>query len=126
MSAGEVLRRIVVALEAASIPYMVAGSLASWFYAMPRSTQDIDVVIDPDRASLDRFLGAIDPEAYYVDAEVARGALRTRGMFNVNDMATGWKVDLVVRKARPFSVEELRRRRPATLLGIDLYVASPE
>ena len=31
-------------------------------------------------------------------------------MFNIIEMETGWKLDLVIRKARPFSLEELRRR----------------
>jgi hypothetical protein len=34
-------------------------------------------------------------------------------MFNVVDFATGWKVDLIIRKARPFSLKEFERRRPA-------------
>ncbi len=126
MSAGEVLRRLVDALEAAAIPYMLAGSFASSYYAMPRTTQGIDLVIDPDRASLDRFLARLEPDRYYVDADVARTALRTRGRFNVIDMETGWKLDLVIRKARAFSVEEMRRRRRATLLGVELFLASPE
>ncbi len=47
-------------------------------------------------------------------------------MFNVVDMTSGWKVDLIVRKARPFSVEEFRRRTPASVLGTAVFVATPE
>ncbi|HEX8108153.1 MAG TPA: hypothetical protein VF516_10525 [Kofleriaceae bacterium] len=31
-------------------------------------------------------------------------------MFNIIEMATGWNLDLVIRRARPFSVEEMKRR----------------
>lgn len=58
--------------------------------------------------------------------EAALDALRRRSMFNVIDLATRWKVDLIVRKARPFSVEEFRRRTPARLFGTDVFIATPE
>jgi hypothetical protein len=38
----------------------------------------------------------------------------------------GWKVDLVIRKDRPFSRSEFRRRVPARLLGVDVFVATAE
>ena len=42
------------------------------------------------------------------------------------DLATGWKIDLIIRKARAFSEEEFGRRRPVDLQGIPISVASPE
>ena len=59
-------------------------------------------------------------------ARLPEGAEGRRSMFNVIDLSTGWKVDLIVRKPRPFSVEEFRRRLPARLLGVDVCVATPE
>jgi hypothetical protein len=47
-------------------------------------------------------------------------------MFNVIDFSGGWKADLIVRKDRPFSIEELRRRQPGLLQGASLPVATPE
>jgi hypothetical protein len=46
MTAPKVLRRVTAALERAGIAYMLTGSLASAYYATPRSTQDIDLVIE--------------------------------------------------------------------------------
>lgn len=126
MSAGAFLARLAAVLEDAGIRYMVAGSFASTFHGVARATQDLDVVIDADETSLEALLGALDPETYYVDVDTARDALRRRTQFNVIDMATGWKADLIVRKARPFSIEELARRQPADLLGTRTYVASAE
>jgi hypothetical protein len=65
-------------------------------------------------------------DTYYVSEEAARDALRRRSMFNVVDMTTGWKVDFILRKVRPFSIEEFRRRKPARLFDVDVFVASPE
>jgi hypothetical protein len=45
----------------------------------------------------------------------ASGELGDSAMYGVSCSATGWKADLIVRKARPFSIEELARRQPAVL-----------
>lgn len=126
MSAGELLRRLVAKLDAAGVPYMVAGSFASTYHGVPRTTQDIDIVISPSTESLGLLLAALPEEEYYVDADVARDALRRRSQFNVIDMASGWKVDLIIRKERAFSIEELHRREPAEILGAHVYVATAE
>ena len=36
-------------------------------------------------------------------------------MFNVIDLATGWKVDLIIRNSRAFSQEEFTRRQRVSL-----------
>lgn len=123
---GALLRTIMAALEAASIPYMVVGSFASTVHGKPRTTHDLDIVIDPTRETLDRFLGALDLDQFYVDADVARDALRRRTMFNLIDMNTAWKIDFVVRKNRPFSVLELQRRTIAPIGDVDIATATAE
>ncbi len=114
-------------LGAARVPYMVAGSFASTAHGTPRATQDLDIVIDPpDPSALDALLEGLPPTDYFVDVDAARDAMRRRTMFNVIDNATGWKVDLIVRKNRAFSREEFRRRQPLAMLGVSVFVASPE
>lgn len=72
---------------------MIAGSFASAAHGLPRTTQDLDVVIDPpDADALESLVQSMAPEDYYVDGDAARDALRRRGMFNVIDQASGWKV----------------------------------
>jgi hypothetical protein len=124
--AGDFLGRIVRALDAAHIPFMVAGSLASTFHGVPRTTQDIDLVIEPSAATLKALVASLPPRDYYVSEEAALDALSRSSQFNIIDMATGWKVDLIIRKPRPFSAEEFRRRIPVNLLGVDVFIATPE
>jgi hypothetical protein len=124
--AGDFLARLAGKLSAAGIPHMVVGSFASSYHGIPRSSQDLDLVIDPDVVALRRFLAELPVDDYYVDADTALDALRRRGQFNVIDMATAWKADLIIRKARPFSIEEMRRRAEGDLLGTRVAIASPE
>jgi hypothetical protein len=120
------LERIVPALKGANVPFMVAGSFASAAHGLPRSTNDLDIVIDPTRETLESLLQRLPPETYYVDADVARDALKRRSMFNVVDHATGWKIDFIMRKNRAFSREEFERRSTVNLLGVDVLMASAE
>ncbi len=101
---SSLLARLVQLLDAAGIPFMVAGSFASTAHGMPRTTQDLDLVIDPPSVSeLAAFVTSLVPTEYYVDAGAARDALKRRSMFNVIDLASAWKVDFIIRKDRAFS-----------------------
>jgi hypothetical protein len=71
-------------------------------------------------------LARLDPAKYYFDRDVAIDALRRRSMFNVIEIDTAWKVDLIVRKDRPFSLEELRRRRVVDMMGVQVATATAE
>ncbi|MGH7269602.1 MAG: nucleotidyl transferase AbiEii/AbiGii toxin family protein [Polyangiaceae bacterium] len=117
---------MVRALDHAAVPYMLAGSFASSHHGAPRATQDIDVVVDPTFDSLDRFLDAMKGDDVYFDVDVARDEFKRRGQFNVIDGATAWKVDVIFRKGRPFSKEEMSRRVPAIVLGVAVFVATVE
>ena len=41
-----VLKLVTARLDAASIPYMLTGSIATGHYAQPRMTRDIDLVVE--------------------------------------------------------------------------------
>ncbi|HEY5944990.1 MAG TPA: hypothetical protein VIV40_05835 [Kofleriaceae bacterium] len=120
------LEQVVSLLSTIGIPHMVVGSFAAMIHGEPRTTHDIDVVIDPTAEQLDKLLRALPTERYYVDPDVARDAYRRRSMFNVIDTQTGWKLDLILRKARRFSVEELSRRIKAKIRGVAVDSASAE
>jgi hypothetical protein len=124
--AADLLARMTGLLEAAGIPYMLTGSFASTLFGAPRTTQDIDIVIEPTLGTLEKLLHTLSESEYYVSREAAREAYGAEGMFNLVDFATGWKVDLIIRKRRAFSQEEFKRRRPVEMLGMCLVAARAE
>jgi hypothetical protein len=126
MTANDVFRRVVGALEQVGIPYMLTGSFASSYHGAPRATQDIDVVVAATPAQLRALVALLPPTDYYVDEGAAMQAQRDEGQFNIIDLATGWKVDLIVRKARPFSLEEFERREVVDFQGMPLAIATIE
>jgi len=124
--APDVFQRITIALERAGIAYMLTGSFASAYYGIPRATQDIDFVVTAAPAQLRTFVQLLPSDEYYADLDAALEAQRRQSLFNVIDLASGWKIDLIMRRSRPFSDEEFGRRRRISLSGIDLFVASAE
>jgi hypothetical protein len=126
MSVPPVFQRIAAALDRSGIAYMLSGSFASAYYGAPRSTQDIDLVIEATQAQLRVFIEGLSSDDYYVDLDAALQAHQRQSMFNVIDLATGWKIDLIIRKSRAFSEEEFRRRQLVNLQDLTLFVASVE
>jgi hypothetical protein len=124
-SQNEFLNNIISALAKSEIPYMVSGSFASSFHGRPRATNDVDIVIDPAPNQLAAFVEFLKV-GYYVNADSARESLSKRTMFNVIDIEAGWKVDLIIRKDRPYSAGEFERKRKFPVGGSDLWVVSPE
>ena len=125
MTQEEVVACVIEALVAAGMRYMVVGSLASNIHGQPRMTQDADIVIDGDRSALERLVSELDGP-FYVSADAARDALAHRDMFNAIHLDTGFKVDLIVRKDRPFSIEELARGEEVAIAGRMARVATAE
>lgn len=121
----EFLKRLISALENAQIPYMLSGSFGSGFHGEPRATNDIDIVIVSTLEQLNQFVKLLGEE-YYVSLEAARDAFTQNSMFNIIDMQTGWKADLIIRKNRPFSRQEFQRRRKVKLMDLDIWMLSPE
>ncbi len=119
-------RRFVEALEHAGVAYMLTGSYAGGYYGPGRATQDIDFVIMPSREQLRLLVDQLAYPEFYVDGQVAFEALREHGQFNAVDRASAYKADFIIRKSRPFSEEEFRRRTPAVVADVPVMIATAE
>lgn len=106
MKVAEVFRRITATLDQSGTWYMLAGSSAIAYYGVPRSSQDMDLVIEATPARLQSFIQLLPSGEYYADLETASEAQRRQSLFNVIDLLTGWKIDFIFRKSRPFSEQE--------------------
>lgn len=121
----DVLRDISRRLEDAEIAFMVTGSVAMNYYAQPRMTRDIDLVVSLDDAQTDKFLGLFEPEYYFDRQNVAR-AISQRRMFNLIHYDAIIKIDCVVLKSDPYRQEEFSRRRQITIGDFQTWIVSRE
>jgi hypothetical protein len=125
MTVEEVLDQLLGTLDRCGVPYMVAGSFASNIHGIPRATYDADIVVELDRPQLPVLLKALEND-FYCSEEAAREALARRSIFNLIHFETGFKIDLILKKARAFSQQEFARRLTARLAGKPRWFASPE
>jgi len=122
----EFLRVLTELLEQVGVPYMLAGSVASSYHGEPRATQDIDLVVALTLGSVRRLFAQLDQERFYMDRDTAMSAVRSRSQFNIIDMESGWKCDLIIVKGHEFAQTEFKRRVRVDLEGVPVWVASAE
>jgi len=121
----DVLREVIARLEQAEIAYMVSGSTALNYYAEPRMTRDIDIVIELGPNGTSRFEQIFIGE-FYLDRSVIDRAVKDRGMFNLIHLGRVVKVDFIVRKDSEYRRLEFTRRRRVEAEGLALHMVSPE
>ena len=112
-------------LEAAGIPYMVTGSFAANYYAVPRMTRDIDLVVDLSAGDTERFCALFEAD-FYLDRDAVRAAVAGRGAFNLIHQAYVIKVDCIVRKDSDYRRTEFARQRRGSIEGHGIALVAPE
>ncbi len=126
MSQQELLKKVVWTLEQLEIGYMVTGSIASSLQGEPRSTHDIDIVINLPRSKAHALAAAFPPPIYYLDEEAVAEAIAGRAMVNLIDTASGDKVDFWMLTEDPFDHSRFARRYYEEILGLKIAVSTPE
>jgi hypothetical protein len=121
----EVLTIVSGRLEAAGIAYMVTGSFAANYYAVPRMTRDIDLVVELSGEDADRFCAMFEDD-FYLDRDAVRAAIIGRGAFNLIHLAHVVKVDCIVRKDSEYRRTEFARQRRGSIEGHELALVAPE
>jgi hypothetical protein len=121
----DILKSVAARLEASGIPYMVTGSMAANFYATPRMTRDIDLVVELREGDIGRMVALFQSE-YYIDRDMVEQAVRSQSMFNMINNALVVKVDCVVRKDSVYRQEEFFRRRSVMVDGAPVTIVAPE
>jgi hypothetical protein len=125
LSELDVLRDFVARLDGAGIEYMLTGSVAMNFYAQPRMTRDVDLVVALHLSQIDALRSTLGDD-YYFAAESAIDAIRHQSMFNVIHPGALIKIDCIIRKREEFRVEEFSRRKKITVGDFDLWIVSKE
>lgn len=122
----ELFRFVVSGLDSAEVPFMIVGSFASTYHGLPRATEDLDLVCELREDNFDKFVDVFSDEAFYFSPDQAKAAMLQRGMFNLIHSESGWKIDIIVKKERPFSEREFRRRISVELFEKQVSIASAE
>lgn len=126
MSQQSLLTHVLEALDRAGIRYMVTGSTASSIQGEPRSTHDIDLVVELEESAVDTLARSFPEPDFYLSREAMQDAIEARSMFNVLDLTSGDKVDFWMLTDEPFDRSRFGRRQRVALFGMQVAISSPE
>ncbi len=117
--------QVADALSACGIPYLLAGSFASNFYGIPRSTEDADFVLQLAGGVGADFAGKLgagfefDPQLSF---ETVTGTYRQY----LRHVRTSFKIELFMLCKDPHDQERFGRRREQNLFGRKVWLLTAE
>jgi len=121
----DVLKDVVVRLEKAGYNYMLTGSMAMNYYAEPRMTRDIDLVIALSTFDTQDLLALFDND-YYISDTAVKEAIQDQTMFNLVHLESVVKIDMIVRKENEYRLLEFSRRHQIEFSGFKFWIVSKE
>ena len=125
MTEQELLVDCLRRLHSAGVTYMLTGSMASNLWGIPRSTHDLDFVIQLPPSEIPKFVEAFRGD-FYIDEAAVRTAYQPPHQFNIIDQRSALKADFWLLRPVPFEQEMFSRRIKESVFGEDCWVATPE
>jgi hypothetical protein len=121
----DIVRDVAARLERGGFAYMLTGSMAMNYYAQPRMTRDIHLVValaGNDAESITQLFSS----DYYVPLDAVRSSFACESMFNLIHNESVIKVDCIVRKNSPYRRAEFERRMRVTIEDFSIWITSKE
>jgi predicted nucleotidyltransferase len=125
MTTNDVMLLVVDALNREKIPAMLVGSFSSNYYGIPRSTEDVDFVIQVDSnltADFARILGVQFEAEPQLSFETNTGTQRQE--FKVKD--TEFKLELFRLSDDPFDQQRFKTRTRVMVAGREVWFPRAE
>ena len=122
------LVQITSILDDVGVDYFITGGFAVAIWGRPRSTSDIDVVVQINQSQIRRLIKALKElsKLGYIEEETVREAVRNKGEFNFIDPETGLKIDFWVAKDDSRTAIQFKRKKSEIINGKKVYFISPE
>lgn len=121
----DILKQVCCRLDDYEIPYMLTGSFAANFYAVPRMTRDIDIVIAIQMKEADKIF-QIFKNDFYVDKNSINDAIKHRNIFNIIHNEFAFKIDFIIRKDSEYRLTEFKRKKRIQIEDVSIWIVSPE
>ncbi|MBD2292205.1 hypothetical protein H6G06_01595 [Anabaena sphaerica FACHB-251] len=114
--------------ESINISYYVSGGVASSIHGEPRSTRDLDLVIEINQNQIDLLVKALETSGYYCPAGAVEDLQSGYGnMLNITHTETIANADIYITDNSPFAISQMNRRLLVDLDGIPTFwIASVE
>ena len=104
---------------------MLTGSVAMSYYAQPRMTRGIDIVVALRSEHVEKVSSLFETE-YYVSSQAVLEAVQRHSMFNIVHFESLIKVDFIVSSGTAFAQEEFGRRLKLVVGDFETTIVSRE
>jgi len=121
----DILRDITGRLDEAGFEYMLTGSTALNYYAEPRMTRDIDIVVALNPKDANSVVALFEGD-YYVPRNAVVRAITNQTLFNIIHSESIFKVDCIIRKNTDYRRLEFERRQRVEVDGLEIWIVSKE
>jgi hypothetical protein len=121
----DIVRDVSLRLERGGFDFMLTGSMAMNYYAQPRMTRDIDVVVELRPQDCATLIRLFTPD-YYVPDDAISKSIADASMFNLIHQESVIKVDCIVRKNTPYRRTEFERRQRIRIEDFCTWIVSKE
>lgn len=121
----DIVRDVSQRLEQGRLAYMLTGSMAMNYYAQPRMTRDIDLVVALTPQDAETVVRLFTPD-YYVSRDAVSSSIARESLFNLIHQESVIKVDCIVRKNTPYRRAEFERRQRIAIEDFSTWIASKE
>lgn len=101
---------IIEALEAEQVPHMLAGSFASMVYGIPRSTKDVDFVVELEEPAFSRLMTKLEPHFELDPQQYLETSTWTR-RYILKARRSAFKVEFFLKSEDPHHLIQWSRRR---------------
>lgn len=125
MNAEESVAAVIKALEASGIPYMIVGSYAVNLYAIPRSTQDADIVVNLAGHSICELLTHL-PDGFRFDPQIRFETVTATNRVELHVDEASFRFELFDLSDDPHDQERFRRRLRYTFQDFSAWVPTVE
>jgi predicted nucleotidyltransferase len=120
-----IVRDVAKRLDQAGIQYMLTGSFALNYYAEPRMTRDMDLVVALTPKDADLVVAMFEGD-YYVPRNAVVRAIAQQTLFNIIHVESIFKVDFIIRKNTEYRGLEFERRQQVEIDGVEIWIVSKE
>ena len=125
MTETELLVDCLHRLELSGIAYMLVGSMAGNYWGVPRSTHDIDFVIEYNDEDVNRLVDAFE-DSFFIQTISVQAGLKPPHQFNALDNRSALKVDFFRLAGDEYEFERFARRKRIELFGQAAWIATAE
>lgn len=109
---------IVRFFEEQEIDYHIGGSLSSSAHGVPRTTIDVDFVVDLKPIHVGEMVRTFKND-YYIDSAMIEGAIKAESSFNLIHLETFIKLDIFVLKRTTYAQKVMNRATDGILTADD-------